>query len=99
MARGINCDVWIAQRTDWPTPNSKNSTWEWYFAVVCTLFKDIMLILYCLHCFSEFQPSFITIRQQFYLQNSINKTANIYVFNSVMCYNKTYHKPNQFDVI
>jgi len=45
MARGINCDVWIAQRTDWPTPNSKNSTWEWYFAVVCTLFKDIMLIL------------------------------------------------------
>ncbi|OWF53453.1 hypothetical protein KP79_PYT22920 [Mizuhopecten yessoensis] len=31
--RGIDADVWIATRTDWP-PGSpgQNSTWEWYFA-------------------------------------------------------------------
>ncbi|XP_022304410.1 uncharacterized protein LOC111111618 [Crassostrea virginica] len=32
-ARGIDCDVWIATRSDWPSPGSSNSTWEWYFAV------------------------------------------------------------------
>ncbi|XP_045184814.2 uncharacterized protein LOC123542856 [Mercenaria mercenaria] len=30
--RSIKSDVWIAQRNDWPVPNSPNSTWEWYFA-------------------------------------------------------------------
>ncbi|XP_033725682.1 LOW QUALITY PROTEIN: uncharacterized protein LOC117315550 [Pecten maximus] len=31
--RGMDADVWIATRTDWPASNpGKNSTWEWYFA-------------------------------------------------------------------
>lgn len=31
--RGIDADVWIATRTDWPASSpGKNSTWEWYFA-------------------------------------------------------------------
>ncbi|XP_048749646.2 uncharacterized protein LOC125661618 [Ostrea edulis] len=30
--RGIDCDVWIATRNDWPG-GPINSTWEWYFAV------------------------------------------------------------------
>ncbi|XP_071140861.1 uncharacterized protein [Mytilus edulis] len=31
--RGVDCDVYITQRTDWP-PNTSGykSTWEWYFA-------------------------------------------------------------------
>ncbi|XP_060074037.1 uncharacterized protein LOC132553779 [Ylistrum balloti] len=31
--RGMDADVWVATRTDWP-PGSvgQNSTWEWYFA-------------------------------------------------------------------
>ncbi|XP_052786282.1 uncharacterized protein LOC128221721 [Mya arenaria] len=33
VVRGITCDVWIAQRNDWPTAGSGvNTTWEWYFA-------------------------------------------------------------------
>ncbi|XP_062575643.1 uncharacterized protein LOC134237559 [Saccostrea cucullata] len=32
-ARGIDCDVWIAKRSDWPANGPVNSTWEWYFAV------------------------------------------------------------------
>lgn len=32
-ARGIDCDVWIATRNDWPSNGPVNSTWEWYFAV------------------------------------------------------------------
>ncbi|XP_060599747.1 uncharacterized protein LOC132753324 [Ruditapes philippinarum] len=32
LVRSITSDVWIAQRNDWPRPNSANSTWEWYFA-------------------------------------------------------------------
>ncbi|XP_060599748.1 uncharacterized protein LOC132753325 [Ruditapes philippinarum] len=32
VVRGINSDVWISQRNDWPAPGSSNSTWEWYFA-------------------------------------------------------------------
>ena len=33
--RGVDCDVYITTRTDWP-PKTKgyNSTWEWYFARV-----------------------------------------------------------------
>ncbi|XP_052234282.1 uncharacterized protein LOC127846917 [Dreissena polymorpha] len=31
--RDVVCDVWIAQRTDWPLPGAGiNSTWEWAFA-------------------------------------------------------------------
>lgn len=33
-ARGIDCNVWIATRNDWPSTGPVNSTWEWYFAVV-----------------------------------------------------------------
>lgn len=32
-ARGIDCNVWIATRNDWPSTGPVNSTWEWYFAV------------------------------------------------------------------
>lgn len=37
QVRSINSNVWIAQRNDWPVPNSPNSTWEWYFATVSFL--------------------------------------------------------------
>ena len=29
--RDIDCDVWIAKRTDWPPGQNRTSTWEWYF--------------------------------------------------------------------
>ena len=33
--RGVDCDVYITQRSDWPpTMSGYNSTWEWYFARV-----------------------------------------------------------------
>ncbi|XP_052234283.1 uncharacterized protein LOC127846918 [Dreissena polymorpha] len=33
VIRDVLCDVWIAQRTDWPLPGAGiNSTWEWAFA-------------------------------------------------------------------
>merc|ERR1711894_823558 len=31
--RGIDCDVWITQRNDWPLGYPQNSTWEWWFAL------------------------------------------------------------------
>ncbi|KAK3095217.1 hypothetical protein FSP39_011664 [Pinctada imbricata] len=31
--RGIDCNVWIGNRQDWPTGSPTNTTWEWYFAV------------------------------------------------------------------
>ncbi|XP_060569694.1 uncharacterized protein LOC132728098 isoform X2 [Ruditapes philippinarum] len=30
--RGVDCDTWVAQRTDYPFTYPTNSTWEWYFA-------------------------------------------------------------------
>ncbi|XP_071098828.1 uncharacterized protein [Haliotis cracherodii] len=30
--RGIECDVWVADKDNWPMGSAVNSTWEWYFA-------------------------------------------------------------------
>lgn len=30
--RGIDCDTWVAVRSDYPFKYPANSTWEWYFA-------------------------------------------------------------------
>ncbi|XP_053386878.1 uncharacterized protein LOC123542935 [Mercenaria mercenaria] len=30
--RGIDCDTWVALRSDYPFNNPTTSTWEWYFA-------------------------------------------------------------------
>jgi len=33
VERGINCDVWVTTRTDWPPPGpSYATTWEYYFS-------------------------------------------------------------------
>ncbi|XP_046549636.1 uncharacterized protein LOC124259539 [Haliotis rubra] len=30
--RGIECDVWITDKVNWPVGSAMNTTWEWYFA-------------------------------------------------------------------
>lgn len=41
--RAIDCDTWIATRTDYPFSFPQNSTWEWYFATV-----SIIIITNCM---------------------------------------------------
>lgn len=102
--RDIDCDVWIAKRTDFPPGQNRTSTWEWYFmASSWVAFNsgknetNVPVQLVVTQYF-EFGTIYITTTQTYnYFDFKLEK-PDIFSFGLERCYNGAGSKHLKFTI-